>query len=174
MPSCGPRPPAWVCTISHAVRANTLSGLMYLIPLCSMRLTPVDRPRQALSTSSPCRTPLRDRFAQSVDGRRTRRRFPRGPVDRARSAATSPMWRISAIKGVTDEYPAWRVLNRADRGDTYPTVGAKRSRNVSETLLSVRSKDASLPTPGDVPMDDTELYRERILRHAGPVITGRF
>ena len=23
-------------------------------------------------------------------------------------------------------------------------------------------------------MDDTELYRERILRHAGPVITGRF
>jgi len=23
-------------------------------------------------------------------------------------------------------------------------------------------------------MDDTELYREQILRHAGPVITGRF
>src|SRR5882724_2614830 len=30
------------------------------------------------------------------------------------------------------------------------------------------------PPGGDPPMDDVELYREQILRHVSPVITGRF
>jgi hypothetical protein len=36
MPSWGPRPPAWVWTISHAVRASTLSGFTYFMPVSAM------------------------------------------------------------------------------------------------------------------------------------------
>ncbi|GGQ63724.1 hypothetical protein GCM10010166_36920 [Couchioplanes caeruleus subsp. azureus] len=40
MPSCGPRPPACAWTISHAVRASTLSGLTYFVPTKAMPFPP--------------------------------------------------------------------------------------------------------------------------------------
>ncbi|OJF11560.1 hypothetical protein BG844_25575 [Couchioplanes caeruleus subsp. caeruleus] len=44
MPSCGPRPPACAWTISHAVRASTLSGLTYFMPTKAMPFHPRSSP----------------------------------------------------------------------------------------------------------------------------------